>query len=143
MSKAARTPGHPRAGFAAIAVSSQRNHSTCLQPVLTFLLVRHVADPVANAEPIEAMAENGVSVQIDLIATVGDKEPVVALGDKARDSPSRGFLMCLYVGPHHANIVLQPPPDSVEGVVDRDREILMRLMLWRFARHDDFASGHC
>jgi len=83
----------------------ERDYRAGLWPLLAFALVNDIADLVPNIQFVEAATENGVPMDIDLIARLGDQEAVIL--KEADDRPDRGCGMSLDITSHFAGMVLQ------------------------------------
>ena len=118
----------------------KRDHGARLHPLLAFSFVNHVANLVSSIQFVKATAENGVPVQIDFVARVGDQEAIIR--EQADDGPDRRRSMRLDVASHFTGMVLQLALGCIEGIADRDVQVLIGVMFRRLPTHDDFAVRH-
>ncbi len=113
-----------------------------LRAVLTFAGLDDITDFIADVQPVEAAVHDTIPVDVDFFAGRRDQKSIITFGKEPSDA--RGILR--FVGfdlaAKSANIVLKLPARGVEGVPDRDPDILMGMMFVRIALYDDFAPRH-
>jgi hypothetical protein len=120
--------------------TSQWDHGACLRPLLAFAFVNHITNLIACIQLVEATAQDGIPVQIHLVARLSDEEAVFR--EEAHNGPDRRGSVRLDIASHLAGMVLKLALGCVERITDRNVQILMSMMLRRLAPHDDFPLRH-
>ena len=59
----------------------ERYHRARLGTLLAFLRIDNITDAVADLQPVEAAVDDGVAMDIHLLAFVGLQEGIVAFGE--------------------------------------------------------------
>jgi hypothetical protein len=82
-------------------------------------------------------------MKVDLVAIDrrADKA-IIAFGKDPFDTAKNRQLVLLHRTSQSVQLVLQAPRGGIEGIADRDVNILMRMVLGRIARHHDLAFRH-
>ena len=66
--------------------------------------------------------------------------PLSALRVESDDATLGGWLVCLDAAAHLARVVFDLALRRVEGVADRDIDVLVRVVRGRLATHDELAA---
>src|SRR5262249_19662378 len=69
-------------------------------------------------------------------------EAAILLGQEARDPSVVGHRMELHFAASLAPMILEQPASGIEGVADRDIDVLMRMVCGRIAADGDLAAGN-
>ena len=83
------------------------------------------ADFGTDCQTVEGVIENAVAMKIDLAAIGGFDESVILSGEEFRHMAMVLLFMRLDVAAHLAHGVFNLTLRSAEGVLDRDREVLV------------------
>src|ERR1019366_2240911 len=116
-------------------VFSYDAHCTCLWTLLSHLLDE--PNFGTDRQMVEGVIENTIAVEKNLAAIGGFNEPVILSGKEFRHTAVIFLFMRLDLTAHFPNGVLDLTLRRAEGVLDRDRDV---LMFWRAAvslGHDD------
>jgi hypothetical protein len=97
-------------------------------------------DFVAGPQLVEAAIHDAVPVHIDFFAGRGQQEAVITLGEKPGDTGGFLGLVLFDLTAKPANIIFELAAGGVEGIPDRDPDILMRMMLGGIALNHDLAA---
>jgi hypothetical protein len=108
----------------------------------TLGMLRDKTHFIAHREPVEPAIGNAVAVEVDLVAVGGQDETAIALGEEAGDAPMLGDRVQLHLAAPLANMIFEHPAGGVEGVANRDIDILMRVVRRRIAADCDLAAGN-
>lgn len=108
-----------------------------LGPFLTFCWMQREPDLVPDSQFFEPSVGDRIAMEVDFSTVAGIDEAVIALGDKACDFAMSRNLVCLHVATLAPDLVLELAPHRVETIPDRNRDVLVRMMLGRIALHDD------
>src|ERR1035437_602563 len=72
---------------------SKRDHGARLISLLAFALTHHVANAVSHPQRVEAFAEHRITMQVEFIACVGNKETIILVRQQPDDASDRGRCM--------------------------------------------------
>jgi hypothetical protein len=79
----------------------------------------------ADRQTIEGIVENAVAMEIDLAAVGGLDEPIVVASHEFRHTAMVLRFMQLHLTAHLADRVLDLALSRAEGILDRDRDVLV------------------
>ena len=119
---------------------AMQDYGTCLKALFAFAGMRDISNLVANFQPIEASVWNTVPMHIDFFARGADEETVIPLSKQGGDTADIRRLMCFSLAARSARMILKLAAGGIEGVANRNLNILMGVMLSRISVHDDLAA---
>ena len=103
-------------------------HGACLQALDPFLFRGHKADFTANIELFEAVTDDAILVEIDLLAFRRFGKAIVI--EQAHHLTVLRSDMRLHVATHAPDMVFELPPCRVERIANGDIDILVRMVQW-------------
>ena len=109
-------------------VFSYDTHCACLWTLLSHLLDE--PNFGTDRQMVEGVIENTIAVEKNLAAIGGFNEPVIFSSEEFRHTAVIFLFMRLDLIAHFADGVLDLTLRRAEGVLDRDRDV---LMFWRVA----------
>jgi hypothetical protein len=116
-------------------VFSDDAHRARLRTLLSHLLDE--PDFGTDRQTVEGVIENTIAVEKDLAAIGGFNEPVILSGEEFRHTAMIFLFMWFDLTAHFPNGILNLTLRRAEGILDRNRDV---LMLWGVAvsfGHDD------
>ena len=118
---------------------AERDHGARLRPFGALRMLRDEAHLFANSERVKRAIHDTVAMKIDLVALGVQDEAAILLGQEPRDPSMVGHCMQLDVAASLASVIFEQPASCVEGVSDRDMDILMGMVRLGIAPDDDLA----
>jgi hypothetical protein len=119
---------------------AERDYSARLRASGALKTLRDKAHLVAYSKGCESAVHNDVAVEINLVAIGTHDEPAILLGQKPRDPPMIRDSMQFDIAAPLTDMVLEQPAGGVEGVADRDIDIVMRMLRRRTAPAEGMAK---
>src|SRR5215471_11713738 len=121
---------------------TERNDGARLGTRRTLRMLRDKTHFIADGELVKPAIGDAVAVEVDLVAIGTQDEAAILLGEQAGDPPVLGNRVQLHLAAPLANMIFEHPAGGVEGVADRDVDILMRLVRRRIAADGDLTTGN-
>ena len=122
-------------------VFAEMNDGTRLRTLGTLGVLRNKTDFIAHRKLVKPAVCDAVAVEVDLITVGADDEAAILLGKETRDPPVVGHRVHLDIPASLANVLFEQPAGRVEGVADRDIDVLVRMVRRGIAADDDLAPG--
>ncbi|SRR5271155_512216 len=119
---------------------AERDHRARLRTFGALGMLRDETHLVANGERFERAVHDTVAMEIDLAAIGTQNEAAILRGQEPRDPSMVGHRVQLDVAASQTNVIFQQPASCVEGVADRDIDILMRMVSLGIAPDDNLVS---
>jgi hypothetical protein len=119
---------------------AERDHRARLRAFGALGMLRNKTHLVTDGQLFKPAVHNAVSMEVDLIALSAEDEAAILLRKEPRDPPMVGHRMQFDVTPPLTNMVFEQPARGVKSVVDRDVDILVRVMRRGIAPDDDLVS---
>jgi len=121
---------------------AERNDSARLQPRGTLGVLRNKTDFIAHRELVEPAIGDAVAVEIDLVAVGAQYEAAILLGKNTRDLPVVGHRMYFDITAPLTNVIFEQPAAGIEGVAERDVDVLIRMVRHGITPDHDLPSGN-
>ena len=97
---------------------------------------------IAHRKLVEPVIGDAVAMEVNLVAIGAQNEAAILLGKKARDLPVVGHRMHFDIAAPFANMIFKQPAAGIEGVAERDVDILIRMVRCGITPDDDLPSGN-
>ena len=121
---------------------AERDYCARLRAFCALGMSRDETYLIANRELFERSVHDAVAMEIDLAAVGAQNEAAILRGQEPRDPSVVGHRVQLDVAPPLANVIFEHPASCVESVVDRDIDILMRMVRLGIAPDHDLVPWH-
>jgi hypothetical protein len=119
----------------------ERNDGARLRTFSTLGVLRNETDLVANGELVEAAIRDAVAMEVDFAAVGTCNEAAIPIGEQTHDPAVIGHRVQFDVAASMASMIFEQLACGVEGIADRDIDILMRTVRRGIAPDDNLVPG--
>ncbi len=118
-----------------------RDHGARLRSLFALAGMSKVADLIADAQLIKALAHDAVAMHVDLLAIGCGDKTVTFFGKQLDDFAVIHGFVGLGLAAGASKMVLELAAHGIEGVADRDVGVLVRVVLGWITFDDDLTPS--